>query len=41
MEQGLFVTNGTTLKIPKGANKIRVQATPSGKRVSIVWKWSI
>jgi len=41
MEKTIFTANGTTLKIPKGADKIRVQATQSGKGVSVVWKWSI
>ena len=43
MEKAVFVTNSTTLKIPKGADKIRVQTIHKGERevVEVVWKWSI
>ena len=39
MEKTIYAANGTTLKIPKGADKIRVQKTQRG--VSVVWKWTI
>ena len=43
MEKAVFVTNSTTLKIPKGADKIRVQTVHKGERevVEVVWKWGI
>lgn len=38
MEKTIFVSNGTTIKVPEHANKLTVQAIQKGRRVMVTWK---